>query len=106
MSSWYWRNREKALAYQKAYNAIYHEKYTEYYKIYYNEVLKPIRTVPPERKKRQPKPPKEPKPPKQPTPPKVKKEKVWKDKTIRKSGRDYETPAIIIREGNYTVSFN
>jgi hypothetical protein len=100
MSTWYERNKEKALTYQKAYYKEHREKYLQYLKDYYVKVLKPIRTIPPELKKRKPAPPKEPKPPK------VKKEKVWKDKTIRKTGRDYAEPSIVIRHGNYIVSFN
>jgi hypothetical protein len=100
MSTWYARNREKVLLYQKAYYKEHREKYLQYLKDYYVKVLKPIRTIPPELKKRQPAPPK---PPKEPKP---KKEKVWKDKTIRKTGSDYEMPAIIIRHGDYVVSFN
>jgi len=100
MSTWYARNREKALTYQKAYYNERREKHLEYFREYYVKVLKPIRTIPPELKKRQPAPPK---PPKEPKP---KKEKVWKDKTIRKTGSDYEMPPIIIRHGDYVVSFN
>lgn len=99
--SWYEKNRDAVLEKQKAYYWANRERYREYQKQYYIDVLKAQRTLPP----RPPKPPKE-KKVKEPKPPKEKKEKVWKDKTIRKKASDYQQPAIIIREGNFTLTFN
>ncbi len=98
MSTWYARNRDKALAYQKAYYNERREKHLEYFREYYIKVLKPIRTIPPELKRTPP--PTDPKPPKLPKP------KKKKNTTIRKTGTDSEMPPIIIRHGDYTVSFN
>ena len=43
--SWYERNREKALAYQREYASLHRDKYLEYQKKYYDDVLRSKRAI-------------------------------------------------------------
>jgi hypothetical protein len=99
MSSWYKKNKKKALAYQKEYNLANRDRYIEYHKKYYIEKLKSKREA-----EKIPRPPKSPKPEKVPKPPKSPKpEKVYIKKP--KTYIPYE-PKIMITTGNYILTFD
>ena len=103
MSSWYDRNREKAIKYQKEYNKEHREEYLAYQGAYYYEVEKPKRQGKPDEVLEKPLQIDLPaKLPKQPKPPKQKTESMTKNK---KRFTPYE-PKIMITRGNYILTFD
>jgi hypothetical protein len=100
MSSWYERNRERAIEYQKKYNQEHREHYISYQGAYYHTILK---------YEREPEPKPEPKS-KPGRPPKIKKTPKPKPKpapiTNRKRTYIPYEPKIMITTGNYILTFD
>ena len=111
MSSYYQRNKEKLLARQREYYYKNKDARLEYYrntrekrlesfKKYYVNVLKAIRTIPPELKKKRVRKPrtKQPKPPKEPKEKKPRIQEYPKEHII--------DPSLVIKHGLFIVTFD
>jgi hypothetical protein len=101
MSSYYQRNKERLLAHQHEYYKNNREKCLVSFKKYYINVLKAIRTIPPELKKKR-----------------VRKESTKKQAMAFKESKekkpriqeypkeDIIDPSLVIRRGSFIVSFD